>query len=57
MKKACLVIGIIALVACVTGVPEIVAGIAERGMGGVNYGRIIFPLLVGGAALWFYRKK
>lgn len=55
MKKACLVIGIIGLIACLTGIPYIVEGIAQRGPAGVNYGRLIFPLLIAGISFWKYR--
>ena len=57
MKKAYLVISIIALVTCLTGIPYLVEGIAERGLAGVNYGRIIFPLLIIGITFWLYKRK
>ena len=58
MKKVYLVIAVIALITCLTGVPYLVEGIAAKGLGGVNYGRIIFPLLISGISLWlFVRNK
>ncbi len=59
MKKrvALLVIGVLLLLAGFTGIPEVIEGVRARGMGGVNYGRIIFPFLLGGLALWQYSKR
>lgn len=58
MKKVYLVIAIIALITCLTGIAYLVEGLAARGWGGVNYGRIIFPLLISGISLWlFVRNK
>ena len=57
MKKACLIIGGFALIALLTGIPAIVEGVASRGFGGVNYGRVIFPLLLSGICFHFYKKK
>lgn len=57
MRKMYLVVAIIALVTCVAGAFPLAAGIAERGWGGVNYGRVVFPLLIGVAALCLYQKK
>ena len=58
MKKSfvLLLIGVILLLAGVTGISEVVEGIRGRGLGGVNYGRIIFPFMLGGIALWQYSK-
>ena len=56
MKKACLIICIVALVTCLTGIPYLVEGIAQRGFGGVNYGRVVFPLLISGISFWFFKK-
>ena len=56
MKKICFVICIIAFITCLTGIPYLVEGIAERGFTGVNYGRIFFPLLTGGVSLWLFKK-
>lgn len=46
MKKACIVISVVALITCLTGIPYLFEGIAARGLSGVNYGRILFPLLI-----------
>ena len=52
MKKVYLVLAIIALITCLTGIPYLVEGITARGLGGVNYGRIIFPLLISCFSFW-----
>ena len=57
MKKVYLVISVIALITCLTGIRYLVEGIAARGMGGVNYGRIIFPLLISGISFWLFKRK
>lgn len=56
MKKVYLVIAVIALT-CLTGIPYLVEGLAARGWGGVNYGRIIFPLLICGISFWLFKRK
>ena len=56
MKKVWVVIGVIGAAAFLTGLSPVAQGIAERGWSGVNYGRIIFPLLICGVSLWMYRK-
>lgn len=57
MKKGFLVISVIALIACLTGIPELAEGIAARGWGGVNYGRILFPLIGCVVSFLLYRRK
>lgn len=57
MKKVYLVLAIIALITCLTGIPYLVEGIAARGLGGVNYGRIIFPLLISCFSFWLSKRK
>lgn len=58
MKKVYLAIAVFALIACLTGICYLVEGIIAKGWGGVNYGRIIFPLLISGISFWlFIRKK
>ena len=57
MKKGYAVIAAAALIACLTGISELAEGIAARGWSGVNYGRIGFPLLIGGGAFWLYQKN
>ena len=46
-KKVCIVILILAIIGLLTGISYLVEGIGARGFGGVNYGRVIFPLLIG----------
>lgn len=55
-KKICIVILILSIVALLTGISYLVEGISARGIGGVNYGRVIFPLLVGVIAVYFLKK-
>ena len=55
MKKVYLVISVVALITCLTGISYLVEGIAARGWGGVNYGRIIFPLLISGISFWLFK--
>jgi len=57
MKKVYLIISVIALITCLAGIPYLIGGIAERGLAGVNYGRIIFPLLISGITFWLFRRK
>ena len=56
MKKVCFVICIAALITSLTGIPYLVEGITERGLDGVNYGRVVIPLFISGISLWLYRK-
>lgn len=56
MKKVYLIVSIVALITCLTGIPYIVEGISARGFDGVNYGRIIFPLLITGITFWRFKK-
>lgn len=57
MKKTCLIVGGFALIALLTGIPVLIHGIAQRGPGGVNYGRVLFPLLLSGVCFYLYKKK
>ena len=57
MKKVYLVISVIAFITCLTGIPNLVEGIAARGWCGVNYGRIIFPLLISGISFWLFKRR
>lgn len=57
MKKLWLIILIIAIIGFLTGISYLVYGIAQRGLGGVNYGRVIFPLIIGIVAFCLYKKK
>lgn len=56
-KKIWLAVAIFAALALLTGLPEVVRGIAARGVWAVNYGRVGFPLLL---LLWagvMYRRS
>jgi len=55
-KKVCIVILILAIIGMLTGISYLVEGISERGISGVNYGRVAFPLLVGLGAVYFLKK-
>ena len=46
-KKVCIMILILAIIGVLTGINSLAEGISKRGIDGVNYGRVIFPLLVG----------
>ncbi|MFQ9620618.1 MAG: hypothetical protein ACLRZF_14430 [Waltera sp.] len=57
MKKiVCIVILILAITGLLNGISYLISGISARGIGGVNYGRVIFPLLVGAIAVYFLKK-
>lgn len=61
MKKTiCVMLLFFAVGGLLTGIPELADGVRARGWGGVNYGRVFFPLLVGGVCaytLYHERKK
>lgn len=57
MKKLCIVVGIIAFIALLTGIPYIIDGIRERGFDGVNYGPVLFPALLCGLSIRLYKKR
>lgn len=57
MKKVYLVVAVVALITCLKGIPYLVEGITARGWDGVNYGRIIFPLLICGISFWLFKRK
>ena len=46
-KKAYIVILIFSIVGLWEGIGDLIEGIGMRGIDGVNYGRVGFPLLVG----------
>ena len=53
MKKiVCIVILILAITGLLNGISYLISGISARGIGGVNYGRVIFTLLVGAIAVY-----
>ena len=56
-RKVCIVILILAIIALLIGISYLVQGIYARGLGGVNYGSVIFPLLVGVIAVYFMKKN
>ncbi len=55
-RKVCIVILILAIIALLIGISYLVQGIYARELGGVNYGSVIFPLLVGVIAVYFMKK-
>ena len=57
MKSLYLILFVIMLFAAGTGMPILIQGIAERGWDGVNYGRVVFPLLLSVLTFWLYRKQ
>ncbi|MCO7108818.1 hypothetical protein NIA69_06045 [Gemmiger formicilis] len=58
MKKiVCIVILILAITGLLNGISYLISGISARGIGGVNYGRVIFPLLVGAIAVYFLKRR
>lgn len=56
-KKICMVILILAIIGLLTGISYWAEGISIRGIDGVNYGRVIFPLLVGVIAVYFLKRE
>lgn len=57
-KKVCLVVAIVMLLSLLfNGIPTVAEGVAARGVWGVNYGIVGFPLLIGLVALYFYRRE
>ncbi|MBR5230903.1 MAG: hypothetical protein IKW00_01495 [Clostridia bacterium] len=56
MKKFFLILAVFGLLALLTGISPLIAGIRERGWDGVNYGRILFPLLIAIASLIAYKR-
>ena len=57
MKKLCIIVGVFALIALLTGIPYLIEGIRARGLDGVNYGRVLFPALLCGLSIWLYKKR
>lgn len=56
-KKVYLFVAIFAGIALLTGLSYLVQAIGARGVAGVNYGRVVFPLLVMLLSLWLYKKR
>ena len=57
MKKVYLAVIVIALILCVEGIFSLAEGIAARDWGGVNYGQVLFPLLIGGFSFWQFKRE
>ena len=56
-KKVYLILTIFALIALLTGIPYLAEGIRARGITGVNWGRVLFPLLIGIVGFYMYKKR
>ena len=57
MKKVYLAVTAIARILCVEGIFSLAEGIAARGWGGVTYGQVLFPLLIGGFSFWQFKRE
>lgn len=57
MKKVLLVICAAGALTFLTGIPELAEGITARGWDGVNYGRVLFPLIISAASVWLLKKR
>lgn len=57
MKKVYLAVIAIALILCAEGIFSLAEDIAARGWGGVNYGQVLFPLLIGGFSFWQFKRE
>lgn len=55
-KKVYLIIIICMILAVLSNLSYLVEGIGARGLGGVNYGSVFIPLLIGIWAFYKYRK-
>ena len=55
-QKVCIAILVLSIIALLVGISYLVQGIYTRGFGGVNYGSVIFPLLVGIIDVYFMKK-
>jgi len=55
-RKICIAIIVFSLITLLTGIADLAEGIRARGASGVNYGRVLFPLLLGAGATAVYRK-
>lgn len=56
MKKLYIIVAIVAFIAVLTGIPYLIDGIRERGFDGVNYGRVIFPVIICALSFRLYNK-
>lgn len=57
IKKVYLAVIVIALILCAEGVFSLAEGIGARGWGGVNYGQVLFPLLIGGFSFRQFKRE
>ncbi len=55
--KGYVLLSLLFLIIGLTGLPEWINGLRERGWDGVNYGRILFPLLISSIFCWLHKKK
>ena len=54
MKKiVCIILLFLSVTGLLNGIHYLIEGIRLRGFDGVNYGRVVFPLLVIGIAVYF----
>lgn len=57
-KKLCLAVLVFAVMALFfKGIPSVAAAVAAHGILGANYGAVGFPILLGAAALYLYRRQ
>ena len=56
-KKACITILILSILGLLNGANHAIEGIRMRGIGGVNYGGVVFPLMIGIGAVCFLIKN
>lgn len=56
IKKVYLMIIICMILAAIRNMPYLAEGIGARGLGGVNYGSVFIPFLIGIWAFYKYRK-
>ena len=56
-KKVCIVILFLAIIGLLNGICYLAEGISTRGIDNVNYGRVIFPILVGVITVYFLKRK
>lgn len=58
MKKiVCIILLFLSITGLLNGIRYLIEGIRLRGFDGVNYGRVVFPLLVIGIAVYFLKKQ
>ena len=57
LKKVYLFLIIFMALALLNGIPDFVEELRVRGIAGVNYGGIVFPILIGLWAFYKYQKS